>query len=196
MPIQHAVLAMLARAPSHSYELKTRFEAEIGPQWGQWNIGHIYQIVDRLVRDGLIKGRRIEQDDRPDKVRYALTAAGRAELASWIETPWARQSGYRDELFLKLYAATLVGEEALRTVIRDQRAVYLAELGSLGELRGAHRDDPLVSLLIDAATLHTQADLEIVERAEAALREVAEASPAVKLPAASRPSAGRGCASG
>lgn len=197
MPIHHAVLAMLVTGPSHGYELKARFEEAIGPQWGRMNIGHVYQVVDRLVRDGLVGGTRVEQDARPDKVRYELTAAGRAELDSWIETPWVRQSGYRDELFLKLFAATRLGREALRTVVTDQRQVYLAELAALGELRRANQDDALVTLLVDAALLHTQADLSVVERAEDRLAELAgqarlpatDARTATEEPDASRTSA-------
>ena len=34
MPIQHAVLALLSAGPSHGYELKSAFEAAVGPQWG------------------------------------------------------------------------------------------------------------------------------------------------------------------
>ena len=176
MPIHHAVLALLAEGPGHGYELKTRFEEAIGPQWGRMNIGHFYQVVDRLVRDGLVRGTRIEQDARPDKVRYELTSAGQEELNTWIETPWVRQSGYRDELFLKLFAATRLGRGALATVVAEQRQVYLRELSALGELRRARQDSPLVRLLIDAALLHTQADLSVVERAEDRLGELVDAT--------------------
>ena len=59
MPIQHAVLALLAEGESYGYELKGDFEASIGPQWGGLNIGHLYQVLDRLVRDGLVTKREV-----------------------------------------------------------------------------------------------------------------------------------------
>jgi len=166
MPIQHAVLALLGEGPSYGYELKPSFEEAIGPQWGELNIGHLYQILDRLVRDDLVTSQVVPQTDRPNKTVYELTDAGRAELDRWLETPFVRQGGYRDDFFLKLFAASRLGRRALATVIRIQRDAYLAELGSLSQLRALHQDDPLIELLIEAAVLHTEANLRIVELAD------------------------------
>jgi DNA-binding PadR family transcriptional regulator len=68
MAIQHAVLALLASGPSYGYELKASFENAVGPQWGPLNIGHLYQILDRLSRDGLVVAERQAQPVKPDRV--------------------------------------------------------------------------------------------------------------------------------
>ncbi len=167
MPIHHAVLALLADGSSHGYELKTTFEESIGPQWGDLNIGHLYQVLDRLVRDGLVTKQEVPQTARPDKTVYRLTDGGHAELEAWLEAPFVRQGGYRDDFFLKLFAASRLGEDAVEKVARVQREAYLTELSSLGELRARHEDDPLVRLLIEAAVFHTEANLRVVELAEA-----------------------------
>lgn len=172
MAIQHAVLALLARAPSHGYELKAQFEESIGPQWGELNIGHLYQVLDRLIRERQVSKRPVAQADRPDKIVYDLTKTGREELDRWLESPFVRQSGYRDDFFLKLFAASRLGDDWLATVLRVQREAYLAELASLGQLRRRHFREPLVRLLIEAAVLHTEANLRVVERAEAAGGEI------------------------
>jgi DNA-binding PadR family transcriptional regulator len=182
MPIQHAVLALLASGESHGYEIKTSFEESVGPQWGELNIGHVYQVLDRCVRDGLVTRRHVTQASRPDKTVYRLTAEGARELARWLETPFVRQSGYRDDFFLKLLAASRLGGEQLTRVLAVQREAYLGELASLAELKAQYRDKPLVGLLIDAAVRHTEANLRIVEDAEAAgaklVAAVQAASPA------------------
>ena len=172
MPIQHAVLALLASGESHGYEIKTSFEDAVGPQWGELNIGHVYQVLDRCVRDGLVTRRHVTQASRPDKMVYRLTPAGERELDRWLEAPFVRQSGYRDDFFLKLLAASRLGEDQLARVLAVQREAYLGELASLGELKARHRDKPLVRLLIDAAAAHTEANLRIVEDAEAARAEL------------------------
>jgi DNA-binding PadR family transcriptional regulator len=172
MPIQHAVLALLASGESHGYEIKTSFEDAVGPQWGELNIGHVYQVLDRCVRDGLVTRRHVTQASRPDKTVYRLTAAGERELERWLEAPFVRQSGYRDDFFLKLLAASRLGEDQLTRVLAVQREAYLGELASLGELKARHRDKPLVRLLIEAAVAHTEANLRIVEDAEAARAEL------------------------
>src|SRR5262245_25635715 len=115
MPIQHAVLALLRDGPSHGYELKGAFETAIGPQWGALNIGHLYQVLDRLSRDGLVHSSRVAQDVKPDRVVYEMTPAGAQELASWMASPSPRTAGFRDDFFLKVMAAARSGE--LREVV-------------------------------------------------------------------------------
>src|ERR671934_495618 len=172
MPIHHAVLALLAGQTSHGYDLKAAFEEAIGPQWGELNIGHLYQVLDRLVRDGLVTRRTVAQSNRPDRIDYRLTDAGRAELERWLETPFVRSGGYRDDFFLKLLAASKLGKAELDGVLRVQREAYINELATLGEVRQRHENEPLVSLLIEAASLHTAANLRVVEQAEAAAVEL------------------------
>src|SRR3954447_13818753 len=138
MPLHHAVLALLVDGPSHGYELKGRFEAAIGPQWGGLNIGHLYQILDRMVRDGFVTKSVVAQSDRPDKTRYTLSPAGRVELESWATSAWVRTSGFRDELFLKLFGAARLGR--LSEFVETQRAVYVSELGGLTRERRATQD--------------------------------------------------------
>jgi DNA-binding PadR family transcriptional regulator len=188
VPLHHAVLALLADGTSYGYELKARFEESVGPQWGELNIGHLYQVLDRLERDALVTKRIVRQSDRPDRVVYRLTPAGTDELQRWLETPFVRRA-YRDELFLKLFAASRLGMEAMHTLVPVQREAYIEELAALGALRRRHRGDPLVSLLIEAAILHTKADLRVVEHAEAAAERLT-ATPEGKA-AADRPTANR-----
>src|SRR6266540_801858 len=102
MPIQHAVLALLEGGASYGYELRAQFKESVGPQWGDLNIGHLYQVLERLVREGLVTRREVEQRRRPDKVVYRITRSGRDELQDWLKTPFVRSGGYRADFFLKL----------------------------------------------------------------------------------------------
>ncbi|GHJ51015.1 PadR family transcriptional regulator [Micromonospora chersina] len=169
MAIQHAVLALLARGPSYGYELKGAFEAAVGPQWGTLNIGHLYQILDRLSRDGLVVAERHAQPVKPDRVVYEVTPAGRAELDRWLAEPSPRSGGFRDDFFLKVTAAARSGRAGtVRSVLGNQRAHLMRELRNLDGLR-RRADDPVVRLLLSAAGRHVEADLAFVDDAESAL---------------------------
>jgi DNA-binding PadR family transcriptional regulator len=171
MPLQHAVLALLAAKPAHGYELKASFEQAVGDQWGGLNIGHLYQILDRLARDDLIESERQPQPVKPDRVVHYLTPAGHAELDRWLGEPSVRLRGYRDDFFLKLMAAVQAGDPAtLAGVLSRQRAHLLKELRSLADARALTDPSPVVSLLITAAELHARADLGVVDAAEETLR--------------------------
>jgi DNA-binding PadR family transcriptional regulator len=166
MPLHHAVLALLADKPAHGYELKSSFEQAVGDQWGGLNIGHLYQILDRLSRDGLIESERQPQPVKPDRLVHHLTPAGRAELDRWLSEPSARPRGYRDDFFLKLMAVAAAGDpEMLDAVLHRQRAHLLRELHSLAQAR-QQAPSAVVELLITAAELHIRADLGVVDAAE------------------------------
>jgi DNA-binding PadR family transcriptional regulator len=169
VPIQHAVLALLSAGPSHGYQLKGDFEATVGPQWGPLNIGHLYQILERLSRDALVSSERYAQPVKPDRVVYSITEAGRAELARWLAEASPRHSGFRDDFFLKVTAAARTGSaDVVRQVLGGQRAHLLRELRNLDGLRRAAAD-PVVGLLLSAAARHVEADLAFIDDAEAAL---------------------------
>ncbi|MFG2105184.1 PadR family transcriptional regulator [Micromonospora echinaurantiaca] len=169
MAIQHAVLALLAHGPSHGYQLKGAFEAAVGPQWGPLNIGHLYQILDRLSRDGLVVSAREPQPVKPDRVVYEITPDGRAELDRWLSEPSPRSGGFRDDFFLKVTAAARTGApETVRSVLANQRGHLMRELRNLDGLRRSAAD-PVVGLLLSAASRHVEADLAFVDDAESAL---------------------------
>jgi DNA-binding PadR family transcriptional regulator len=189
MPLHHAVLALLADKPAHGYELKGSFEQAVGDQWGGLNIGHLYQILDRLSRDGLIESERQPQPIKPDRMVHRLTPAGRAELERWLSEPSPQVRGYRDDFFLKLMAVVQTGDQvALDGVLRRQRAHLLQELHNLADAR-SHADSAVVSLLITAAELHVRADLGVVDEAERRLvAEFGAAERAGRTPASTQDS--------
>jgi DNA-binding PadR family transcriptional regulator len=161
MPIHHALLSLLARGESYGYELKGSFERSVGPQWGALNIGHVYQLLDRLRRDGWVEVVRAEpQARRPDRMIYAITPPGRDELERWLRTPAPPATGYRDELYLKLVAAARA--QQLGAVIEMERGSLLAELHSLRSLPDS---DELAALLKQGAALHVEARLRLLELA-------------------------------
>ena len=181
MPLHHAVLALLAAEPAHGYALKGSFEQAVGEQWGGLNIGHLYQILDRLARDGLIETQRQPQAVKPDRLVHRITPAGREELDRWLNEPSMRTRGYRDDFYLKVMAAAQAGDPAmLAAVLRHQRVHLLTELRSLADARAAASASPLVELLVTAAELHTRADLGVVDAAEHDLTP--EALAALRIP--------------
>jgi DNA-binding PadR family transcriptional regulator len=170
MPLHHAVLALLSAKPAHGYELKSSFEQAVGDQWGGLNIGHLYQILDRLSRDGLIESQRQPQQVKPDRVIHRLTPAGRAELDRWLAEPAVPARGYRDDFFLKMMAAARSPDPAaLPAVLSRQRAHLLRQLHALADARATASPTAVESLLITAAELHTGADLGVVDAAEKTL---------------------------
>ena len=66
--MQDVVLAMLAKEPSHGYELRSRLRDALGPLGEAMNAGQIYVTLGRLEKAGLVTCEREPGlPDRPDR---------------------------------------------------------------------------------------------------------------------------------
>ena len=75
------LLAVLAEAPGHGYELARRVATRSG---GHLDVpeGSLYPALHRLEKAGLVSSQWANSDGRRRRV-YKRTAAGRRHLASW-----------------------------------------------------------------------------------------------------------------
>jgi DNA-binding PadR family transcriptional regulator len=165
---QEVVLAMLAKEPSHGYELRARLKQALGPVGEDLNAGQVYVTLTRLERAGLVVSTQNPgQPDRPDRKVYELTAAGQHRVAEWLaEVSWPRPD--LTEFHMKLIAAA-AGRLADPLAIVDAQRREL-----LRRLRDAQRaalalPDPTTSdaaLLLEGLVLRLQADLRWLEVCE------------------------------
>lgn len=91
-----AVLAALDRQESYGIELLERFQSAGGLDLSE---GSIYPLLNRLQKEGKIRGRWVEDPDavHPRKY-YTLTESGRKLLADMVEE-WAQfEAGMRQIL--------------------------------------------------------------------------------------------------
>lgn len=165
--MREVLLGLLSKEPSHGYELKLAIEAIFGELWPEANIGQIYQTLGRLERAGLVRSATVAQGSRPDKRVYELTAAGRQELQRWVDDPLPAMR-VRDTFFSKLLLAWKTRLADPVVLIDRQRRAYLRQLRELGGL--ADTAASLVGrLAVEAAVLHVQADLKLLEFCEQAV---------------------------
>jgi hypothetical protein len=98
---------------------------------------------------------------------YELTSAGREELQRWVDDPLPAVR-VRDTFFSKLLLAWRTRLADPVVLIDRQRRAYLHQLRELGVL--ADTTASLVGrLAVEAATLHVQADLKLLEFCEEAV---------------------------
>jgi DNA-binding PadR family transcriptional regulator len=164
--VRQALLALLAKEPAHGYELKQALEQTFGHAYPAPNIGQIYVTLQRLERDGLVRGEDVVQASRPNKRVYVLTEAGRQALAAWVDEP-SDGVHVRDQFFMKLVLAPLAGAADRMALINKQRRHYLNLMRGLSSLATTtDRENRIARLLIEGAMLHLQADLDWLERCQ------------------------------
>ena len=68
---QEVILAMLAKEPSHGYDLRARLRQALGPLGDAMNDGHVYVTLTRLEKAGLATSEQAAgPSDRPDRKVY------------------------------------------------------------------------------------------------------------------------------
>src|SRR5918995_7380802 len=82
---QEVVLAMLAKEPSHGYELRARLRQALGPLGEALNPGQVYVTLTRLEKAGLVVwDRSTGLAERPDRKVYMVTPDGQQRVAEWL----------------------------------------------------------------------------------------------------------------
>src|ERR671910_892100 len=125
---QEVVLAMLAKEPSHGYELRARLRQALGPLGEAMNPGHVYVTLARLETAGLVTAERSPGlADRPDRKVYELAPAGQQRVAEWLaEVAWPKPD--LAEFHLKLIAAAAAGLADPVGIVDTQRRELLRRL--------------------------------------------------------------------
>ena len=151
---QEVILAMLAKEPSHGYELRARLRQALGPLGDAMNDGHVYVTLTRLEKAGLVTSEQATGlADRPDRKVYGLTPAGQERVTGWLaEVSWPKPD--LAEFHLKLVAAAAAG-------LADPLSIVDAQRVALGEPDGS-----AAGLLLEGIVLRLQADLRWLEACE------------------------------
>jgi DNA-binding PadR family transcriptional regulator len=160
---QEVVLAMLAKEPSHGYQLRARLRDALGPLGEAMNAGQVYVTLTRLEKAGLLEAE--SGGDQSDRKVYALTPAGQRRVAEWIaEVGWPKPD--LAEFHLKLVAAASAGLGDPVTIVDTQRRELLRRLRDAQRAALAEPDRSAAALLLEGIVLRLQADLRWLEACE------------------------------
>ena len=138
MALEHAILVSLSERPASGLELTRRFDRSLGFFWSATH-QQIYRVLARMDADGWVRAKHVAQQGRPDKKVYAVSAAGRRELARWLATPTPMEQ-FRSEVAVKLRGASYGDRASVLAQLREQRADHASRLAHYEQL--AERDFP------------------------------------------------------
>jgi DNA-binding PadR family transcriptional regulator len=163
---QEVVLAMLAKEPSHGYQLRARLRDALGPLGDAMNAGQVYVTLTRLEKAGLLCAERsADGTDRSDRKVYALTPHGQQRVAEWIaEVSWPKPD--LAEFHLKLIAAASAGLADPLIIVDTQRRELLRRLRDAQRAAMAEPNHSNAALLLEGVVLRLQADLRWLEACE------------------------------
>ncbi|MER7466151.1 PadR family transcriptional regulator [Streptomyces sp. NPDC097981] len=139
MALRHAVLAALLDEELSGYQLAKAFDLGVANFWHALP-QQLYAELARLEKDGLIAGREVVQDSRPNKRLFTVTDAGLAELEEFTASS-AKPSSIRDDLVVKVQAADHVDTATLVAQLAERAAFARAKAELFGGLLRTMRGD-------------------------------------------------------
>ncbi|WP_243795171.1 PadR family transcriptional regulator [Saccharopolyspora gloriosae] len=138
MALRHAVLAALLDGERSGYQLAKAFDVGMANFWHALP-QQLYAELAKLEREGLIAGREVVQEARPNKRLFTVTDEGSAELQRFAATP-SKPSFIRDDLLVKVAAADSVDPAELISRLEERAASARAKVelfdGLLRTMRG------------------------------------------------------------
>ncbi|MDL9935941.1 PadR family transcriptional regulator [Gordonia sp. ABSL1-1] len=143
MSLRHAILAALLDGEASGYHLAKNFDVSVASYWFA-TPQQLYAELTRLETAGLITGREVVQQRRPNKRMFTITEAGMSALHDFVASA-SRPTFIRDELLVQVYAcdagdaAKLAGHLQERAAQAIAKAELIEKL--LAKLRGERSED-------------------------------------------------------
>ncbi|MBP7737128.1 MAG: PadR family transcriptional regulator [Spirochaetes bacterium] len=149
---KYAILGLLASGPRSGYDIKKTVDHSIGFFWNE-NYGHLYPILNRMERGGLLSMTQSGRASGPVKKVYAITARGKKELLAWLRTPVDDQP-IRNELLLRIFFGRRAGAGDVKNMVRaekkkNQELVSIFNEIKSGIERGNSSDAPYWAITLD-----------------------------------------------
>jgi DNA-binding PadR family transcriptional regulator len=170
------LLGLLLEGPHHGYDLARRFAP--GTALGdvlRLSTSHLYALLARLERDGLVAGTTEESGSRPARHVYHLTDAGREVVLRWMDEPVARPRDVLVDFPLKLYLARRLGSARAAALVARQRDIFTAYLQQLEQATascgGEDEDVAFMALVREGRIARTRAVLDWLDRCDIAISD-------------------------
>ena len=144
MSLTYAILSALVSAPSSGYDLAKRFNPSVEGSVGFfWNASfqQIYRELNRLEEKEWLQATSVQQENRPDKRIYTVTALGNQELIQWISAP-EEMAAIKDELLVKLYVGHLLPSQSMAAKLEAHRQQHQQRLAIYQEIRSQFFNNP------------------------------------------------------
>lgn len=123
---KYAILGLLSLGPMSGYDIKVVTDRSIGHFWNE-NFGHIYPVLRRMEKEGLLSREVRHTPGRPERSVFALTGAGESEFHDWLLRQPEEQPA-RIELLLQLFFARTLPLSVVIEKVRKQKELHESRL--------------------------------------------------------------------
>lgn len=128
-PLALAVLASLAERPMYPYEITTTLRERGKDDSIRLNFGSLYSVIKSLEKHGFITPSHSEREgNRPERVVYEITEAGKVEAAAWLRELLAVPSKEYPDVEAGLSLIAMLSPEEVAALLRARLASLDTEI--------------------------------------------------------------------
>jgi DNA-binding PadR family transcriptional regulator len=164
MSHRYLILGLLMENPMSGYDIKKRVNYAL-KAIANASYGTLYPTLHKLLDEGAVEVKEVEQVGRPAKKVYRITEQGQVELRDWLKQPPSADQ-IRREFLLKLYLAQDLPVTELQNMVGMRHAAIVHTLEALRDERAAAQT-PQQTWVIDYALQLSKAELEWIEGIQA-----------------------------
>ncbi|MBA3468527.1 MAG: PadR family transcriptional regulator [Herpetosiphonaceae bacterium] len=125
--LKYVLLGGLSKQPVTGYQLKQFVDGSSRHFWHA-QTSQIYRTLNALETAGLLTSEIQEQDVRPDRRIYQITAAGQADLQAWLAEPMTEIAPTKDALLVRIFFSAQLDKATVLTQLRLQRSLHQRQL--------------------------------------------------------------------
>jgi DNA-binding PadR family transcriptional regulator len=140
MALSHAIMTALLEDDLTGYELAKYFDTSMGFFW-RASHQQIYQELRKMADKEWLSARVIEQQGKPNKVRYSLTAVGKETLDQWILAA-AKLQPAKDDFMIKLYNVGHCDVTPILAELNERQKTWEEQLVIYQRMRDKHYSKP------------------------------------------------------
>lgn len=119
-----AVLATVIQQPMHPYEMASVLRERGKDRDMKIKWGSLYTVVANLEKHGLVTATEsVRQGGRPERTVYAITDAGRVELADWVQELLANPEPEQSKFQAALSVMTALPPTVVVALLRERSAL-------------------------------------------------------------------------
>lgn len=158
-----AILSLLRHKPLHGYEIKKVLERECIDMWSTIPLATLYNELNRMSRQGLIKKVAVEVESGRARSVFDITERGRSAFIDRVREAWQASQPVPVPLFIAVAALdVLPQDELVELILRRIRIVEKqCKIVEPQDEDGRVRDGPFMGVraVTDRFRAHLQAEL-------------------------------------
>jgi len=163
---EFALLGALRGGSKHGYEILRFLENRLGSTW-YVSTSQLYALLKRLEDRGWLRSSIEEQETRPPKRVFSLTAKGKKTFDQWLMSPTEHVRDLRVEFLAKVFFIKDLQLRGGRELVQCQTSVLESLKSSLVERR-KQEEGEFKELVLDARIASIASWIEWMKKRAAA----------------------------